>query len=148
MDKKISRREFLKIGGQTVITVAALTACGKVFAIGEVLNKQKGEIVVGEGNFIITLDELRQSQAVDFIYKGKKSILVYNGGQVKAFENICTHKGGPTSLKKGGLVCQWHGAIFDPLTGEALKGPAPTGSKLRPIALDERDGKIYVSDIN
>jgi len=144
--KKLTRREFLELGVQTAVTMVTLTACGKVFAMGKVLNKKIEEITVGEDNFIITLEELRQYQAVNFILKGKKSILIYNSGQVKAFENICTHKGGPTSLKEGSLVCQWHGEVFDPLTGEALRGPAPKGSKLTPISLEEHDGKMYVSN--
>jgi nitrite reductase/ring-hydroxylating ferredoxin subunit len=73
--------------------------------------------------------------------------LLYNDGEIKAFENICTHKGGPSKLKQDKLVCQWHGAIFEPLTGEALKGPAPKGSKLPAIELEEREGSIYVKPV-
>ena len=70
--------------------------------------------------------------------------MVYNNGNFKAFENICTHKKGPSRLKGGKLVCQWHGAQFDPLTGKAIKGPAPAGSKLNEIKIKNVKGKLFV----
>lgn len=143
MDKEISRREFLKQGIKTVVATAVITACGKLI-IGDTEAAKLSPINVGEDNFIIELDELAEHKAVDFIYKGKKSILLYNDGEIRAFENICTHRGGPSKLKNDKLVCQWHGSVFDPLTGEALKGPAPLGSKLTPIEIKENNGKIYV----
>ncbi|OGX19762.1 MAG: hypothetical protein A3K83_07555 [Omnitrophica WOR_2 bacterium RBG_13_44_8b] len=97
----------------------------------------------GEKNFLIKIDELKKLGAVNFEFSGKNSILLYNGGQIRAFENICTHKGGPSKLLDNKLVCEWHGAIFDPLTGEALGRPAPQGSRLKEIKLAIRNGNIY-----
>ncbi|MFC1699836.1 Rieske (2Fe-2S) protein [Candidatus Omnitrophota bacterium] len=145
MRKKITRREFLKTGAKTALATLAITACGDLIAFGSSTKQKIDEITVGEDNLIIGLKELEQREAVNFVYQGKKSILLYNAGEIKAFENICTHKGGPTKLTADELVCQWHGAIFDPLTGKRLKGPAPSGSKLIPVELSEQSGKIYVS---
>jgi nitrite reductase/ring-hydroxylating ferredoxin subunit len=143
MDNKINRRDFLKTGLRFAVTSVAITACGDLIAMGED-RKKIGEITVGEDNFIIGVDVLKENKAVNFIFKGKKSILVYNDGKIKAFENICTHKGGPTKLQDDKMICQWHGAVFDPLTGRALKGPALLDSKLPAINLREQDEKIYV----
>ncbi len=143
MDNKINRRDFLKTGIKIVVTSAVITACGDLIAMGED-KKNIGEISVGEDNFIIGVDALKENKAINFIFKGKKSILVYNDGNIKAFENICTHKGGQTRLQDDRMVCQWHGAVFDPLTGRALKGPAPLDSKLPAINLKEQDKKVYV----
>jgi len=144
MDEKISRRDFLQKGAGTVLGVLAITACGDLFAMGKLAKNEINEINVGEDYFIIKLDELKKYKAVNFIHKGKKSILLYNGGEIKSFENICTHKGGPSKLENNKLVCQWHGALFDPITGMAMKGPAPSGSRLTPINLREHDGKVYI----
>ena len=143
MENKISRGDFLKMGLNVTLAAAAITACGDLLAMGE--GKLKiDEITVGEDNFIIERLSLEENKYVNFIFRGKRSILVYNQGKIKAFENICTHQGGKTELKGDRLVCLWHGAVFDPLTGEALKGPALLGSKLPAITLREEDGKIYV----
>ena len=144
MDKMITRRGFLKIGASTLFGAVAITACGDLFAMGRNVIKEIGEIIVGEDNFIIDLEELKEQRALNFVYKGRKSILLYNDGKIKAFENICTHKGGPSKLEGNKLVCQWHGAIFDPITGEVIKGPAPQGSRLTLVSLKEQEGRIYI----
>ena len=144
MDKKISRRDFLRKGASTVLGAVAITACGDLFAMEMFTKKEINEVTSREDNFLIGLDELKIEKAVNFVYKGKKAILLYNDGEIKAFENICTHKAGPVKLENDKLLCQWHGAVFDPITGMALKGPAPSGSRLTPISLREQDGKIYV----
>ena len=144
MDKKMSRRDFLKAGIQAVLTTTALTACGNLVAWGANGYRQGPGITVGENGLIISVAELAKQSAVSFVFAGKKSILLYNEGTIRAFENICTHKGGPTELEKNTLVCQWHGATFSPLTGERLSGPAPRGSRLTPIPIAERSGDVYV----
>lgn len=142
MERKLNRIKFLKVVAAFV--VVAVIVCGYLLTIKVTAQDKIGEISVGKDNFIIGLEELKRYKAVNFIYSGKKSILLYNNGAIKAFENICPHKGGPSKLEKGNLVCQWHGAILSAITGEAMKGPAPPGSRLASIALTEQDGKIYV----
>ncbi|MBU2102600.1 MAG: Rieske (2Fe-2S) protein [Candidatus Omnitrophota bacterium] len=145
MDKKISRREFLKKGTQIVAGAVALSACGDLFSMDLFTKRNINEVAAGDDNFVVYLSVLEKDKAVNFMYKEKKAIVLYNGGDVKAFENICTHKGGLTKLVSDKLVCQWHGALFDPVTGIALKGPAPSGSRLPSIPVRVRDEKIYVN---
>ncbi len=145
MSKEINRRQFLSYGVKVAIGAFALTACGDLLALGQNRKKTLSGIVVGSDKFIVPLDELKQSQAISFKYKNTKSILLYNDGEIRAFENICTHKDGPNRLEGNILVCQWHGATFDPLTGEAIKGPAPKGSRLPPIDIELVDGKVYLA---
>ncbi len=144
MSKKITRKEFLARGIKTILATAVITACGNLIAFGSNDKEEIKEVSVGEDGFIIALEDLSENQAINFVYKGKKSILLYNHGKIKAFENICTHKGGPSKLVKDTLVCQWHGATFDPMTGKALTGPAPLGSRLTAVALRKQDAKIYM----
>jgi nitrite reductase/ring-hydroxylating ferredoxin subunit/uncharacterized membrane protein len=53
-----------------------------------------------------------------------------------AFEDRCTHKGGPLSdgvLMCGTVQCPWHGSQFDVHTGEVKCGPADTPIETYPI---------------
>jgi nitrite reductase/ring-hydroxylating ferredoxin subunit len=48
-------------------------------------------------------------------------------GTIHAIDNDCTHDGGPLSegvVNEGCVVCPWHGAEFDLVTGKALTPPA------------------------
>ncbi len=144
MRAKMTRRDFLTKGAQAALGAIAITACGDIFALGTAKKMEIGEIIVKDDEFIIETERLKEVEAINFVYKGKKSILLFNNGNIKAFENICTHKGGPSKLRGNKLVCEWHGAQFNPVTGEAIKGPAPTGSSLPSINVDIQGGKIFV----
>ncbi len=57
-----------------------------------------------------------------------KPVVIANaGGKFYAFQQKCTHKGGPLDegiLSEKTVTCPWHGAEFDIETGNALSGPA------------------------
>jgi len=62
-----------------------------------------------------------------------------------AFEDHCTHKGGP--LSDGALIactvqCPWHGSQFDVRTGRVVAGPA--GSQIKTYPIEIRAGEVYV----
>lgn len=145
MSEKISRREFLGRGVAAAMAVAGVTACGRLLTTEAFAAGEAAEVIVGPDKMVANLAELKNRGAVNFMYNGKKSVLLYNNGEIRAFENICTHRGGPTKRKGDRLVCQWHGAVFDPLTGESQKPPAPKGSKLSAIPIEVKDGTIFVA---
>jgi len=62
---------------------------------------------------------------------GDKHIALFNiEGTYYAIDDTCTHKGGPLSdgeVQGGKVTCPWHGAIFDVITGEVVRPPAPVG---------------------
>jgi uncharacterized membrane protein/nitrite reductase/ring-hydroxylating ferredoxin subunit len=65
---------------------------------------------------------------------------------VHAFQDRCTHKGGP--LSDGALIdckvqCPWHGSQFDVTTGRVVAGPAER--QIQTFATEERKGEIYLA---
>ncbi len=62
------------------------------------------------------------------VHVGDKRVAVGRTGKgYVAFQDRCTHKGGPLSdgtLMCGTVQCPWHGSQFDAHTGEVKAGPA------------------------
>lgn len=76
-------------------------------------------------------------------------------GEVRAYLNVCTHRALPLDLLRRGeffsedgedLVCQAHGARFHPADGSCVGGVCNRGSHLSPLAVEERDGGIFLSN--
>lgn len=59
---------------------------------------------------------------------------------VVAFDVRCTHAGAPTSLRNSKLECPAHGSVFDPESGQVIRGPA--FSPLKKYETIESDGEI------
>lgn len=58
---------------------------------------------------------------------GSRVVVARSEGQVVAFPDRCTHRGGPLSdgvLICGVVQCPWHGSRFDVRTGAVRRGPA------------------------
>jgi NADPH-dependent 2,4-dienoyl-CoA reductase/sulfur reductase-like enzyme/nitrite reductase/ring-hydroxylating ferredoxin subunit len=95
----------------------------------------------------ISLDQLADGKMLVGHVGGEDVLLVRRGHDIFAVEAHCTHYHGPLAdgLVVGETVrCPWHHACFDLRTGEALAAPA-----LSPIAcwaVEQRDGKIWVSE--
>jgi nitrite reductase/ring-hydroxylating ferredoxin subunit len=76
--------------------------------------------------------------------------VVRYGGSVYGYLNRCAHVPIELDWAEGEffessglyLMCSTHGAIYDPETGRCAGGPC-RGGRLRPLALIERDGKLY-----
>ena len=64
-------------------------------------------------------------------------------GELSAFSAVCTHAGCDVAWIGGEIRCPCHHARFDPVTGEATRGPAQ--APLTVLEVVERDGKIVLS---
>ena len=78
---------------------------------------------------------------------GKKLALANINGKYCCIDNLCTHAGGPLcegGLDKTGfgLVCPWHGSIFDMRNGKVIHGPAIEPVKF--YALKEKGGELFI----
>ena len=75
--------------------------------------------------------------------------VVRKDGQVAGWVDRCPHQGFPLALEldryltpDGSLIlCGWHGAVFEPLTGDCTGGPC-AGGRLKPWPVAVVDGMI------
>jgi nitrite reductase/ring-hydroxylating ferredoxin subunit len=75
--------------------------------------------------------------------------LVRRDGAVAGWVDRCPHAGHPLALEldryltpDGSLIlCGWHGAVFEPLTGLCVGGPC-AGGRLTPWPVEVRDGIV------
>ncbi len=82
----------------------------------------------------------------------ESAVLYRDGTQVRGWLNICPHAGrrldwAPGQFLKsreGHLVCAAHGASFSLEDGECVAGPCK-GDALRAVALQVRDGQVYLA---
>lgn len=77
--------------------------------------------------------------------------LVRSAGKPYAYVNQCAHLPVELDWNEGDffnptqqyLICATHGAHYEPNTGLCVLGPC-IGKRLRPIAVEERDGNIAI----
>lgn len=77
---------------------------------------------------------------------GHRVALVNDGGVIHAFDNDCSHAGGPLGEGRAAgclVACPWHGAVFDARTGEPVRGPARKPVTTYPVTI--ADGTVYVA---
>ncbi|MCO6431971.1 MAG: Rieske 2Fe-2S domain-containing protein [Deltaproteobacteria bacterium] len=88
------------------------------------------EIHAGTVNGIIDLGkipDMRINQMKLVVSEGRRFVLAKTEEGFTAFDDRCTHKGGPLSdgvLTCGTVSCPWHGSQFDVASGEVSAGPA------------------------
>ncbi|MBU3716446.1 MAG: Rieske (2Fe-2S) protein [Candidatus Nanopelagicaceae bacterium] len=100
-----------------------------------------------EGVFIAKSAELAVRQTKVFFLKDSFGIstgysLTRTTRGVVAFDVRCTHAGAPSALSGGQLKCPAHGSIFDPESGQVVRGPAV--EPLKSYRTIESDGEIRI----
>ncbi len=93
---------------------------------------------------VASVEEVKAKGYVKFYVHGIPGILVYSGGEIRAYSAECPHMGCPVSvnLEKGIFECPCHGSIFNLATGERISGPAPEG--LRKLEFKVEKGEIFI----
>lgn len=69
----------------------------------------------------------------------KMVALFYVEGEVKAYEDLCTHRAGPLSegTRANNIVtCPWHQSQFELKTGKVLCGPATRSLRPVPVTVE------------
>ena len=106
---------------------------------------------------LATLAELRQRTSLKFSYHQegitREGFLAYFNGQVVCYQNLCRHI--PITLDYGDgrffntagthLICQTHGATYEPLTGLCVAGPC-LGAALKTIPVEITNDEIWFQE--
>ncbi|MGE0450885.1 MAG: DUF2231 domain-containing protein [Vicinamibacterales bacterium] len=90
-------------------------------------------------------DSLRVGQLALLEVGDRRLVLARTEEGLTAFDDRCTHKGGPLSdgaLVCGTVQCPWHGSQFDVHSGAVRHGPAEQA--IRTYGVSERDGRLWV----
>jgi nitrite reductase/ring-hydroxylating ferredoxin subunit len=96
---------------------------------------------------VLPLSALNEMDPVCVEHRGVPYCVVRTGGNVKAFITICTHKGlamFPPDVKKGRLVCPFHGVEFSGATGEVVKRHGKNAAPLMEAGLEIIDGVVHL----
>lgn len=75
----------------------------------------------------------------------RRIVIARTEQRVVAFDDHCTHKGGPLSdgaLACGTVQCPWHGSQFDVETGRVQHGPAEEA--IGTYHVEERSGRMWL----
>ena len=83
------------------------------------------------------------------------AFMIRHDGVAHAYVNRCRHISVELDWMPGRffddegvyLVCATHGALYEPDTGHCAGGPC-SGRGLEPVAVEERNGHIYLKVIN
>jgi nitrite reductase/ring-hydroxylating ferredoxin subunit len=98
---------------------------------------------------------LGEGRVMKFRYRvegiGREGFVLRWQGVLVAYENVCRHLPLPLDAGTGhflapdgpGLVCQMHGAEYEPLTGRCMRGPC-AGASLKPLRVEVVDGSVWL----
>jgi nitrite reductase/ring-hydroxylating ferredoxin subunit/uncharacterized membrane protein len=102
----------------------------------------------------VASEELTEGRPVGADVDGVRLLLVRDGGQVRALDARCTHRGGPLDegeIADGCVTCPWHASRFALATGDVVQGPATqpqqayevreAGARVEVRRSDPRDGR-------
>jgi len=99
----------------------------------------QGDIDVG------SIDDLEVDQMKLLRIGAHRIVLARSDRAYVAFDDRCTHKGGPLSdgtMACGTVQCPWHGSQFDTVSGAVKHGPATEPIQTYQVA--ERNGRLWL----
>lgn len=93
--------------------------------------------------FLGKLGDIPPGRAKTFLAEGKRIFVINQGGELKAYVNLCPHMGGSVRMDGANIKCNMHGALFDIATGLAKTQPADEGTGLEPAKVSLEGDDIY-----
>ncbi len=90
-------------------------------------------------------EEIEQNTGRLIEVRGRQIALLRDGDNYHALDNTCTHRGGPLAegaIEQGEVVCPWHGAHFDLVTGRPTCRPASVEVNTYPVRVRGQDIEI------
>lgn len=105
---------------------------------------------------ICDLEELAEFSCKEFqlelVNGTEEAFFVYVNKHCYAYVNQCPHTGVSLNWQPGEFLsmdqafiqCSMHGALFELVTGECIRGPC-LGQCLKPVALKIHDGAVFLA---
>lgn len=93
---------------------------------------------------VCAVDEIPEQRAVIACLAGERVAVFRYDGRVSALSNVCQHQNGPLGegrIRKGCVVCPWHGYEYLPDTGAS---PAPFTEKVPTFMVRIAEGRVLV----
>lgn len=118
-ENKVDRRSFLVLVAVSFLGLVA----GFLPSIRELWSPKREEAptLIVDSHFLTpwTARIVRQTAGSDIL------VLMLGNGELRAFENMCTHLACPVYFDPGSRLirCPCHEGVFDPYTGAVVSGP-------------------------
>ena len=139
---KLSRRDFMKM----VNWVLGITGLGILVTpiIAYFWPKNLSETPADPVS-VGSEDQLPVGESITVSFGRYPALVIHTSQGLRAYSAVCTHFACicKWDKNKNQIVCPCHDGFFDPLTGDVIAGPPPTG--LKPFNVDIIDGEIFVS---
>jgi nitrite reductase/ring-hydroxylating ferredoxin subunit/uncharacterized membrane protein len=91
----------------------------------------------GEPVAVARMEEFEKPGQMKLVHlNGHRIVLARHDDRILAFQDHCTHRGGPLSdgvLACNRVTCPWHGSQFDIETGQVVSGPAEEKIQVYPV---------------
>lgn len=110
-------------------------------------------LICASGDLVDSGDGVR----FEVVFEGRPepAFAVRFDGRVYGYLNRCAHVHTELDWKPGKffdsegmlLICSTHGAVYAPDAGKCLGGPCFDGGLIR-LAVEERDGKVFLKELN
>ena len=105
----------------------------------------------GEPVEVASMDEFEKPGQMKLVHlNGHRIVVARAGEQIVAFDDHCTHRGGPLAdgvLACGTVTCPWHGSQFNVETGEVVSGPAEEGIRVFPVRIEGDRVQVVAPDV-
>ena len=141
-ERPIGRRRFLQFlaGFSFLATLAGVLTP----VIGYLWPPIRGAGATGGRALVGSTAEIAPGQGKVVSVGGAPVLLLNYGGELKAFDAICTHFSCVVEWEEAGeyILCPCHDARFNAVTGAVISGPAPAPLPLLSVSVEGED--IYV----
>jgi nitrite reductase/ring-hydroxylating ferredoxin subunit len=100
---------------------------------------------------VATVDKFPKDQGLRVEAGGQKIALFRVGSDYFAIGDECSHVGGPLCegmIHEKTVLCPWHGAQFDLMTGAGLAGPARGPVESYPVRVNGSDIEVEIKTLD
>jgi nitrite reductase/ring-hydroxylating ferredoxin subunit len=137
----ITRREFVKLMNKGLVVAGTAVIAAPVVAY---LYPSNLEETPSEPVRVCTVDELPVGESKTISYGRYPALVINMPDGLHAYSAVCTHFACIVKWEanQGKIYCPCHDGYFDPLNGQVISGPPPTG--LTVIRVNVVNNEIFI----